>query len=37
VYSFFEHIGPARRERFETLPAIHAGMDVLKELRSTVH
>jgi len=38
MYSFFEHIGPTtRRERFETLSAIHAGMDVLKELRAIIY
>ena len=37
MYSFFEHIGPTGSERFETLAAVRVGMDVMAELRATIH
>ena len=37
LYSFFDRIAPTDRDRFETIAAIQAGMDVLHELRTNVH
>jgi hypothetical protein len=35
MYSFFDRIGPTSEGRFETEAAIHAGMDVLAEWRTS--
>jgi hypothetical protein len=37
MYSFFEHIGPTGSERFETPAAVRVGMEVMAELRTTMH
>lgn len=34
IYFFFDRIGPTGEGRFETIAAIHAGLDVLAELRA---
>ena len=37
MYSFFDHIRPTGSERFETFPAIRVEMDVMADLRATLH